>query len=88
MEHAARLVHPQALHGGGGVASGWCDHQHALEHLGQVAQVEGVVALGGGGQQLLLQWQRDTNGRLLVGVGSSSSCRDPRLQGRCSEGTW
>ena len=27
-------------------------HQHPLEHLGQIPQVEGVVGLGGGGQEL------------------------------------
>ncbi|KAG7256268.1 hypothetical protein CRUP_029318, partial [Coryphaenoides rupestris] len=34
------------LYGGG------LGHQHALEDLGQVPQVEGVVGLGGGGQEL------------------------------------
>lgn len=31
---------------------GWVDHKHALEDLGEVPQVEGVVGLGWCGQQL------------------------------------
>lgn len=31
---------------------GWVGHEHALEDLGEVPQVEGVVGLGWGGQQL------------------------------------
>lgn len=31
---------------------GWVGHEHSLEDLGEVPQVEGVVGLGWGGQQL------------------------------------
>ena len=31
---------------------GWVGHEHSLEDLGEVPQVEGVVGLGRGGQQL------------------------------------
>lgn len=33
------------------------DHQQALEHFGEVMQVEGVVSLGRSGQQLLADTQ-------------------------------
>lgn len=31
---------------------GWVGHEHSLEDLGEIPQVEGVVGLGRGGQQL------------------------------------
>ena len=55
-------MHPEPLHGGGllhGVGGG---QQHAHDDAGEVAQVEQVVGLGGGGQQvhhrLLVHLQR------------------------------
>ena len=53
VEHAHGLVHPQARHDVPGLTLIRGDEQHALQHLGQVAQVERVVRLGGRRQELL-----------------------------------
>ena len=52
LEHAAVLVHPQPHDVT--LVGQFCrlGHQDALEYFGQVAQVEGVVALGWRGQEL------------------------------------
>lgn len=52
-KHPAGLVQPQAGQGLLAVAGGGCGHEEALELLAEVTQVEGVVALGRCGQQLL-----------------------------------
>jgi len=52
VEHAQGLVRPQADKRAL-IRGGHADHGHALEHLGQVPHVVGVVALGGRRQQLL-----------------------------------
>jgi hypothetical protein len=46
-------MHPQACQCLLVAAGAGADHEHALELLAEVAQVEGVVALGRCGQQLL-----------------------------------
>ena len=53
VEDALALVHPQARKHVGGGTLARADHEHALKDLADVAQVEGVVELGGRGQQLL-----------------------------------
>ena len=63
MEDPAGLMHPQAQHGVLAGAGAGRDHEQALKHLGQVTQVEGVVALGRGGQQLLRDPRQEGEGK-------------------------
>ena len=51
-EDAQRLVAPEAREDLLARDRGGLHHEHALDHLAHVAQVEGVVALGGDGLEV------------------------------------
>ena len=52
-ENSAGFVHPQLRERLQVLNRDAFGHQHALKHLGHIAQVEGVVRLGGSRQKLL-----------------------------------
>lgn len=53
VEDSHGFVNPETEHDESVVAGRWTRHEHALEDLRHVSEVEGVVRLGGGGLEVL-----------------------------------
>lgn len=66
---------------------GWVDHEYALEDLGEVPQVEGVVGLGWGGQQLGGDGGVHHDGRFHEGIRETGNVGGPSCGNRSGLGS-